>query len=106
MHQQWRNLTLFLAALGAACTPAEPYDHEALFDIVPTQYMTDMTKTLQSPEHLVDAYLERLADQLISRVVSIRDVARDALGMELTTKLYPRLHKFLDRYANHLIQSL
>jgi hypothetical protein len=105
LHQQWRNLTLFLAAFGASCTPDEPYDHEALAEYIPMEYLPDTVKTLMNPDYLVDDFIERVVYQLIENNVAVRDVAREALGTELCAKLYPKLYKQLEKYVFRIILS-
>lgn len=48
------------------------------------------------PTHMVDTFLENIIGLLVSTNVAARDVAREALGIELTPRLYAKLYKHLD----------
>lgn len=96
LHHQWRNLTLFLAAFGAPCTPDQPYAHDALSKYLPPENLPDSAKILMDPNHMVDTFLENIISLLVSREVGVRDVAREALGMELAPRLYPKLYKHIN----------
>jgi hypothetical protein len=100
LHHQWCNLTLFLAALSGAYVPDEPYDQDGLSKVIPMQYVPDMTYSFRDPEHLVDLFLDNLIGQLVSPNIAVRNVARDALGTELSQRLYPKLYKHLDRQVH------
>lgn len=54
---------------------------------------------MQNPVQLVGTFITNLTDLLISPDTQIRDIARDALGTELSPRLYSRLLKHLDEYV-------
>jgi hypothetical protein len=92
---QWRNLTLFLAAFGGVCVQ-ENHDPSALTSVVPTQYLPDEMRVLQDPMTLVSVFITDLTDLLIAESAQVREVARDALGNELSPRLYGRLFRHLE----------
>jgi hypothetical protein len=100
LHHQWRNLTLFLAAFGGACALDSPYGQETLADYISMRYVPDIAHSFRDPDYLVDLFLDNVIAQLVSPNIAVRDVARDALGTELSLKLFPKLCKHLDRYAS------
>lgn len=100
LHHQWRNLTLFLAAFGAACVPSQPYGQDDLNEWIPPELLPDALRTIEDCDYLVESYLSTLITLLTSDIVAVRDVARDALGSELSPRLYPRLYRELDRVVS------
>jgi len=92
---QWRNLTLFLAAFGGVCV-LEDHDPSALVNVVPAQYLPDEMRVLQNPMSMMSTFITDLTDLLIADSVRVRDVARDALGIELSPRLYGRLFRHLE----------
>lgn len=101
---QWQNLTLFLAAFGAACTGAE-HDPSGLTGIIPSKYLPDNMRMLRDPSELMANFIIQLIDMLLSSSVEIRDAARDALGAELSSRLHSRLIKHLDEVIRDITQS-
>ncbi|KAJ6515229.1 hypothetical protein C8R45DRAFT_1049017 [Mycena sanguinolenta] len=69
----YENLTLFLAAAGGACS------------VIPVQYLPDQMRDIQNPVPL-----------LMIEDHQLREVARNALGAELSPRLYTRLLKHFD----------
>lgn len=53
-------------------------------------------RTMQNPVPLVDKFIKDIITLLINPDNQIRDVVRDALGTELSPRLYARLLKHLD----------
>ncbi|KAG6854445.1 hypothetical protein C0991_006524 [Blastosporella zonata] len=92
---QWQNLTLFLAALGGTCVQ-ENQDLTSLVDIIPTHSLPDEMRAMQNPVPLVSTFMADLTNMLILPDTRIQDIARDALGSELSPKLYQKLLKLLD----------
>lgn len=92
---QWRNLTLFLAAFGGVCV-LENHDPSALTSVVPAQYLPEEMRVLQNPMTLVSTFITDLTDLLIAESAQVREVARDALGTELSPRLYGRLFRHLE----------
>lgn len=97
-HVQWRNLTLFLAAFGGACVQ-DFHDPAALLTIIPAQYLPDEMRVLQNPMNMVSTFITDLTDLLIAESAQVREVARDALGSELSPRLYAKLFRHLDEYV-------
>lgn len=89
---------MFLAAFGGACA-SEDHNPSGLVSVIPVQYLPDQMRVLQKPSSLVTAYIAALTDLLVVDSVAVRDVARDALGSELSPKLYSKLLKHLDEYV-------
>lgn len=92
---QWQNLTLFLAAFGGACVQEEQ-DTESLTSIIPPQFLPDEMRVPKSPSALIGIFVANLSDLLVTEDVQLRDAAKDALGTELSPRLYSRLLKHLD----------
>ncbi|KAJ6540091.1 hypothetical protein B0H10DRAFT_2170598 [Mycena sp. CBHHK59/15] len=108
----WQNLTLFLAALGGACVQ-DDVDLGFLASVVSTQYLPDEMRTMQNPANLVKVFVSDVTDQLVTDDVHFREVAKNALGAELSPRLYSRLLKHFDdtirqitpRVGNELVES-
>lgn len=96
---QWQNLTLFLAALGGICVQ-ENQELTSLAVIIPAHSLPDEMRTLQNPVPLVSAFMADLTSMLVAQDTQIRDIARDALGSELSAKLYQKLLRLLDEYVS------
>ncbi|KAG5638079.1 hypothetical protein H0H81_001929 [Sphagnurus paluster] len=92
---QWQNLTLFLAALGGACVQ-ENQDLTSLINVIPAHSLPDSMRVMQNPVPLVGTFISDLTALLVVADTQMRDVARDALGAELSPKLYSRLLRHLD----------
>lgn len=92
---QWRNLTLFLAAFSGVCCQ-ENYNSSALQTIVPQQILPDDMRVLKNPQTLVERFIKDLTDFLIADSTKICEVAREALGTELSPSLYGVLFKHLE----------
>ncbi|KNZ78617.1 Neurofibromin [Termitomyces sp. J132] len=94
-RSQWQNLTLFLAALGGICVQ-ENQDLTSLAVVVPAHSLPDEMRALNNPAPLVSAFMADLTSMLVAPDTQIRDIARDALGSELSAKLYQKLLRLLD----------
>ena len=92
---QWRNLTLFLAAFSGVCIQ-EHHNPSALTSVVPHQYLPDELRVLPNPMTMVSTFITDLTDLLIAESCQVREVARDALGTELSPRLYGRLFRHLE----------
>lgn len=86
---------MFLAALGGACVQ-EDQDLTALATLIPNQYLPDIMRVVKNPVPMVSTFINELADFLVAPDMQIREVARDALGAELSPRLYSKLLKLLD----------
>ena len=91
---QWQNLTLFLAAFGASCAKPD-LDPRALTYVVPSGYLLDSMCNLRNPDEILTGFLNLLIELLVSDSQFVRNVSRDALGGELSPKLYDRVFKLL-----------
>jgi hypothetical protein len=92
---QWRNLTLFLAAFGGV-TVQDKHEPAALAAAIRPEYLPDEMRVLRDPADLVTIFIEYLTGALIDDVVRVREVAREALGWELSPRLFSKLFKHLD----------
>ncbi|TFK62722.1 hypothetical protein BDN72DRAFT_964371 [Pluteus cervinus] len=101
---QWQNLTLFLAALSGACVH-EDLQLTSLSAVIPAQFLPDEMRVLQNPVPLVTNFITHLTNLLVSPDHQVREVARDALGMELSPRLYGRLLKYLDETMHSIEQG-
>ncbi|KAF8165773.1 hypothetical protein B0H34DRAFT_794124 [Crassisporium funariophilum] len=102
---QWQNLTLFLAALGGSCVQEGPQDMSVLGNVIPAKFLPDKMRVVQSPIPLVEHFIGDLIDLLVAGDMQIRDVVRDALGSELSPRLYGRLLRNLEDTINMLEDS-
>jgi neurofibromin 1 len=93
-HVQWKNLTLFLATFGGVCVQ-EDYDPSALTSVIPPQHLPDELH-VQDPMAMVSTFINDLTDLLIAESTQVREVARDALGNELSPRLYGKLFRHLE----------
>ncbi|KAG1752509.1 uncharacterized protein EDB91DRAFT_1102988 [Suillus paluster] len=98
---QWKNLTLFLAAFGGV-TVQETHDPGALAAAIPPDFLLDDMRTLRDPADLVTIFIEFLTGALIDDVVRVREVAREALGSELSPRLFSKLFKHLDEITRNI----
>ncbi|KAH9939229.1 uncharacterized protein BXZ73DRAFT_88953 [Epithele typhae] len=92
---QWQNLTLFLAAFGAACT-RDNHDPAALTKIIPATIIPDNCRVLRNPQDILNNFLSETVNLLVSDLPQVRDIAREALSNEASFRLYGRIVKQLD----------
>ncbi|KAI0638553.1 hypothetical protein C8Q77DRAFT_1047292 [Trametes polyzona] len=92
---QWQNLTLFLAAFGAACM-REQHDTSALTKIIPPTIIPDCCRVLRDPAELLVNFLTETVNFLVSDSPQVRDIAREALSNEASPRLYGRIIRQLD----------
>ncbi|KAF9238786.1 hypothetical protein BU15DRAFT_88233 [Melanogaster broomeanus] len=98
---EWRNLTLFLAAFGGA-TVQDEHEPAALTSVIPAEYLPDEMRVLRDPAELVNIFIEFLTAALIDDTVRVREVAREALGSELSPRLFAKLFKYLDEITRNI----
>lgn len=91
---QWQNLTLFLAALCGSCIPAT--DVTAVATLIAHKFLPDRIRIIQNPLILVDDFINTLMSLLVTGDTQTRDVVREALGFELSPRLYGTLIKNLE----------
>ncbi|KAF9226729.1 hypothetical protein BS17DRAFT_500836 [Gyrodon lividus] len=101
---QWRNLTLFLAAFGGA-TVQEEHEPAALTAVIPAEYLPDEMRVLRDPAELVNIFIEFLTAALMDDTVRVREVAREALGSELSPRLFAKLFKHLDEITRNITEG-
>jgi len=94
-QHQWQNLTLFLAACGSACL-IEHHDPSALHSVIPAELLPDSMRVLKDPRMLINSFINFLMERLISDSVIARETAKEALGTELSIRLYPKLTKHFE----------
>jgi neurofibromin 1 len=71
----------------------------ALTSVIPPQFLPDEMRVLQNPAKLVETFVKDLTNLLVVDHMQLREVARDALGCELSPRLHSRLLKHLDEYG-------
>ena len=71
-------------------------DIEALTSVFSSRDFPDEMRMLRHPADLVFKFVSEVTRLLMSDDVQIRDVARDALGAELSPRLYPSLMKHIE----------
>ena len=91
---QWQNLTLYLAAFGASCTKPD-LNPRALTQMIPAGFIPDSMCNLRNPDEILTGFLNLLIELLVSDSPFVRNTSRDALGVELSPKLYDRVFKLL-----------
>ncbi|KAF8506037.1 hypothetical protein F5888DRAFT_1937943 [Russula emetica] len=94
-QHQWHNLTLFLAACGSACL-IDHHDPAALHSVIPAELLPDSMRVLKDPRVLINNFITFLMERLISDSVMARETAKEALGSELSIRLYPKLMKHFE----------
>lgn len=98
-QSQWQNLTLFLAAFGASCAKPD-VNPRALTQMVPANYLLDSMCNLRNPDEILTGFLNLLIELMVSDSPFVRNVSRDALGVELSPKLYDRVFKLLYEWVH------
>lgn len=71
-------------------------DLTSLASVIPLHALPDNMRVIQNPVPLVTTFITDLTNLLMAPDTKIRDVARDALGAELSPRLYSKLLKHLD----------
>jgi hypothetical protein len=92
-RDQWRNLSLFMAATAGICIPDVPYEEDALAQYVPLEFMPDTARILLDSEQMLDNFLGTMVMLLLAPDPIVRDVAREVLGAELKPRMYATLYK-------------
>jgi neurofibromin 1 len=95
-HFQWQNLALFLAALGGVCIQEDQEDLNNLTSVIPAQYLPDEMRVLQNPVVLMQHFVTDLTNFVVAEDRQVREIARDALGAELSPGIYSPLIKHWD----------
>ncbi|THH31919.1 hypothetical protein EUX98_g2275 [Antrodiella citrinella] len=103
-HAQWQNLTLFMAAFGAVGSK-EGHDSSALTTLLPSEFLPDQMRVLRDPQDLLTIFLTEIVNLLVSDSVQARDVAREALGAELSPRLYTRILRELDQVLHQVTEG-
>ncbi|TFY83118.1 hypothetical protein EWM64_g893 [Hericium alpestre] len=101
--QHWQDLTLWLAACGAACL-AEEHDPAAVQALIPSEMLPDSMRVLKDPRDLINTFITYLIDLLVSDSILAREASKEALGTELSPKLYGKLFKHLDEVIQDITQ--
>ncbi|CAA7259350.1 unnamed protein product [Cyclocybe aegerita] len=101
---QWQNLTLYLAALGGSCL-RENQDLGALGKVIPPKFLPDKIRVVQNPIPLVEDFVADLISLLVKGDMQIRDIVRDALGTELSPRLYGKVIRNLEDTLHYLTAS-
>ncbi|KAL0949203.1 hypothetical protein HGRIS_009281 [Hohenbuehelia grisea] len=97
----WQNLTLFLAALGVACLRDDP-NMQPLSAVVPLHQLPDRIRIPPNHTSAVGQFMTELTAMLMVENAQVRDVAREALGAEISPRLYPKLIKYIDNVISQL----
>ncbi|KAJ3987640.1 hypothetical protein F5890DRAFT_1563214 [Lentinula detonsa] len=92
---QWQNYALFLA-VTAASSIQDSHDLALLSTVIPQRMLPDSLRTMRSPAPLISTFVNDLTALLIFEDVSIRDAAREALGVDLNVRLHPKILKYFD----------
>lgn len=84
-----------MAAFGGA-TVQDEHEPGALTAVIPAEFLPDEMRVLRDPGELVNIFIEFLTAALVDDAIRVREVAREALGSELSPRLFARLFKHLD----------
>lgn len=103
-RSHWNNLTLFIAALGGACVE-EAADTDLLSKVIPQQCLPDQFRRAQDASTLAHTFVNELTSMLLDDDVEVRNTARDALGAELSPRLYTKLLKFLEEIIRDIMNN-
>jgi len=89
---EWENLTLLLASTAACCMSDDPALN------APLEYLIPIRKgvTDEKPSVLVKRFIFDVVALLVNPWVPAQVIARDALGVDLTPKLFPVLFEYLN----------
>lgn len=90
---------MFLAAFGGV-TVQEKHDPGALTSAIPPEFLLDDMRSLRDPADLVAIFIEFLTAALVDDEVRVREVAREALGSELSPRLFSKLFRHLDEWVH------
>jgi hypothetical protein len=90
-----------MAAFGGVYVSPD-LDLNALTQLVPARYLPDLMCHFEHPLPLVEAFLEKLTNLLLSDDITIRSVARRSLSEELNHRLYGQLVKHFHKYRRSL----
>jgi neurofibromin 1 len=71
-------------------------DLKFLASVIPREYLPDQMREIQNPVPLVTKFIHTVTDQLVIDDHMLREAARNALGAELSPRLYSRLLKHFD----------
>jgi neurofibromin 1 len=67
-----------------------------LAEVIPHKFLMDKLRVVQNPLPLVEDFMSNLINLLVAGDTYIRDVVREALGSELSPRLYGTLIKNLE----------
>ncbi|KXN84411.1 Neurofibromin, partial [Leucoagaricus sp. SymC.cos] len=94
---QWHNLTLFMAAFGGVCLENAKEARNKLVSMIPYNYLPDELLSMETQiQPYLNMFLLDLNRILTVQDVATRDLAREALGAELSPRLYSRVVRYLD----------
>ncbi|KAF7293793.1 Ras-GAP domain-containing protein [Mycena chlorophos] len=91
----YENLSMFLVSLGGACVQ-DGVNLKFLASIIPAKYIPDQVREIAPPGPLINKFLHTMTDELVSEDGQMREIARNALGSELSPRLYTRLLRHFD----------
>ena len=77
----------------------ETNEPDALQKIISPSLLPDSMRVLKDPRDLVGTFVVYLIDLLLSDSVMAREISKEALGSELSPRLYAKLFKHLDEYV-------
>jgi hypothetical protein len=89
---EWENLTLILASAANGVMSDDPAFN------APPEYRIPFRKGIsdEKPSDLIKKFISDLVALLVNPWVPAQVIARDALGVELTPKVFPVLFEHLD----------
>ena len=87
-----------MSSLGSACT-RDGHDPAALTRVIPPPIIPDNCRVLRDPHDLLTTFLTEAVNLLVHDLPQVRDIAREALSNEASSRLYGRIVKQLDEYV-------
>jgi hypothetical protein len=67
-----------------------------LAGVIPPEFLLDKIRVVQNPLPLIEDFVSNLINLLVAGDMYIRDVVREALGSELSPRLYGKLIRNLE----------
>lgn len=93
-----------MAAFGSVGSK-DLHDSSSLTALIPPEYLPDQMRVLREPQDLLTIFLTEIVNLLVSESVPARDVAREALGAELSPRLYTRILRELDQVLHQVTEG-
>jgi len=74
----------------------QDFDVTALTKVIPLHSLPDKIRVAENPLPLIEGFVSNLINLLVAGDIQIRDIVREALGTELSPRLYIKLLRNLE----------